>query len=118
VRRRTLDGLRALNEMNHKLVGDPETHTRIQQYELAFRMQSSVPDLTNVKAEPESTYALYGDEARKPGTFRPHRPACPAHGRARRALRAESTTITGTPTPTSPAGCPASARTLTSPAGA
>jgi hypothetical protein len=69
VRRRTLDGLRALNEMNHKLVGDPETHTRIQQYELAFRMQASVPDLTNVKSEPESTYALYGDEARKPGTF-------------------------------------------------
>src|SRR4051794_34296848 len=44
VRRRTLDGLRQLNEMNFKTVGDPETHTRIQQYELAFRMQSSVPD--------------------------------------------------------------------------
>nr|CAA9272341.1 hypothetical protein-putative related to sulfatases [uncultured Armatimonadetes bacterium] len=69
VRRKTLDGLRALNQMNYQTVGDDETHTRIQQYELAFRMQSSVPDLANVKNEPESTYQLYGEEARKPGTF-------------------------------------------------
>lgn len=68
-RRKALDGLRQLNEMNFKLVGDPETHTRIQQYEMAFRMQSSVPDLTNTADEPESTYKLYGDEAKKPGTF-------------------------------------------------
>jgi hypothetical protein len=69
VRRQTLDGLRSLNEMNYKLVGDPETHTRIQQYELAFRMQASVPELTNTAAEPASTYALYGEEAKTPGTF-------------------------------------------------
>ena len=69
IRRRTLDGIRALNEMNYKVVGDPETHTRIQQYELAFRMQASVPELTNVASEPESTYALYGEEAKKPGSF-------------------------------------------------
>jgi len=69
VRRKTLDGLKALNEMNYKIVGDPETHTRISQYELAFRMQSSVPDLTNIKSEPESTYKLYGEDAKKPGTF-------------------------------------------------
>jgi len=69
VRRQTLDGLRALNELNHKIVGDPETHTRIQQYELAFRMQSSVPDLTDVSKEPESTYKLYGEEAKNPGSF-------------------------------------------------
>src|SRR6185437_7624732 len=69
VRRDTLDGLRALNEMNYRLVGDSETHTRIEQYELAFRMQSSVPELTSVSSEPELTYALYGEEARKPGTF-------------------------------------------------
>jgi hypothetical protein len=69
VRRRTLDGLNALNEMNYQLVGDPETHTRIQQYELAFRMQASVPELTSTANEPASTYALYGDEAKKPGTF-------------------------------------------------
>ena len=48
VRRNTLDGLKALNEMNYQLVGDPETHTRIQQYELAFRMQASVPELTDL----------------------------------------------------------------------
>jgi uncharacterized protein (DUF1501 family) len=69
VRRKTLDGLKALNEMTYRRVGDPETHTRIQQYELAFRMQSSVPDLVNVAGEPPSTYALYGDEAKNPGTF-------------------------------------------------
>jgi hypothetical protein len=69
VRRRTLDGVKALNEMNYRAVGDPETHTRIQQYELAFRMQSSVPDLTNLAAESEATYNLYGEAAKKPGTF-------------------------------------------------
>jgi hypothetical protein len=69
VRRKTLDGLRALNELNYKTVGDDETHTRIQQYELAFRMQASVPDLTDVSKEPESTYRLYGEEAKKSGSF-------------------------------------------------
>jgi hypothetical protein len=69
VRRDTLDGLKVLNEMNARLVGDPETHTRIEQYELAFRMQSSVPELTDIASEPASTYLLYGDEAKKPGTF-------------------------------------------------
>ncbi len=69
VRRRTLDGLKALNEMTYQTVGDPETHTRIQQYELAFRMQSSVPELTAVSNEPESTYKLYGEQAKKPGSF-------------------------------------------------
>jgi hypothetical protein len=69
VRRKTLDGLRALNEMNYRTVGDPETHTRIEQYELAFRMQSSVPELTDITGESDATYALYGDEAKKPGSF-------------------------------------------------
>jgi hypothetical protein len=69
VRRRMLDGLKELNEMNYREIGDPETHTRIDQFELAFRMQSSVPELTNLASEPESTYALYGDDAKKPGTF-------------------------------------------------
>ena len=69
VRRRTLDGLKALNELTYKQVGDPETHTRIQQYELAFRMQSSVPDLTDLSKEPESTLKLYGEDIKKPGSF-------------------------------------------------
>lgn len=69
VRRTTLDGLKALNEINYHIVGDPETHTRISQYELAFRMQASVPELAEVSNEPESTYKLYGDAAKTPGTF-------------------------------------------------
>lgn len=69
VRRTTLDGLSQLNEMNYRLVGDPEIHTRIQQYELAYRMQSSVPELTDLASEPQGTYELYGEEARKPGSF-------------------------------------------------
>jgi hypothetical protein len=69
VRRKMLDGLKALNEMNFREVGDPETHTRMEQYELAFRMQSSVPELTSIDHEPDSTYELYGDDAKKPGTF-------------------------------------------------
>jgi hypothetical protein len=69
VRRKTLDGLNKLNELNYQKVGDPETHTRIQQYEMAFRMQSSVPDLTDLAKEPPSTFQLYGDAAKKPGTF-------------------------------------------------
>ncbi|MGI8978224.1 MAG: DUF1501 domain-containing protein [Pirellulaceae bacterium] len=69
VRRNTLDGLKKLNELNHQFTLDPETATRIQQYELAFRMQSSVPELTNIAAEPASTFSLYGDSAKKPGSF-------------------------------------------------
>jgi hypothetical protein len=69
VRRRTLDGLKILNQMTYHAVGDPETHTRIQQYEMAFRMQASVPELTDLKSEPDSTYKLYGEDAKKPGTF-------------------------------------------------
>jgi len=69
VRRTTLDGLNRLNQLNFDLVGDPEIQTRIAQYELAYRMQSSVPELTDLASEPASTYELYGDEAKKPGTL-------------------------------------------------
>ncbi|MCI0682172.1 MAG: DUF1501 domain-containing protein [Gemmataceae bacterium] len=69
VRRTTLNGLRQLNEINQRQTGDPETLTRIQQYELAFRMQASVPDLTDLSQETESTFRLYGDQARNPGHF-------------------------------------------------
>jgi hypothetical protein len=69
VRRASLDGVNALNELTYQQLGDPQTQTRIQQYELAYRMQASVPELTNIATEPESTYKLYGDEAKKPGTF-------------------------------------------------
>lgn len=69
IRRRTLDGLKELNERTFAQLGDPETRTRIEQFELAFRMQSSVPELTDLTKEPKSTFELYGDEATKPGTF-------------------------------------------------
>jgi hypothetical protein len=69
VRRKTLDGLKALNELNYQAVGDPETHTRIEQFELAYRMQSSVPELTDLSTESEQTLALYGDDVKKAGSF-------------------------------------------------
>src|SRR5262249_43696619 len=68
-RRRVLDDLAKLNEMKLKEVGDPEIATRIAQYEMAFRMQTSVPELTDLSKEPEHVFKLYGPEARKPGTF-------------------------------------------------
>jgi hypothetical protein len=69
IRRKTLDGLKQLNELNYAAVGDPETHTRIQQYELAFRMQSSVPELTDLTRESQATLDLYGPDVAKPGSF-------------------------------------------------
>jgi hypothetical protein len=69
LRRKSLDGLKALNEMNHAALGDPETHTRIQQYELAFRMQASVPELVDLGTESEKTIEMYGEQVKKPGSF-------------------------------------------------
>ncbi len=69
VRRTTLDGLNRLNELSYEQVGDPEIQTRIAQYELAFRMQASVPELTDLASEPASTFELYGEETKKPGTL-------------------------------------------------
>jgi hypothetical protein len=68
-RRRFLDDLAKLNQMQLEEFADPEIATRIAQYEMAYRMQSSVPELTDLSKEPESVFALYGAEARKPGTF-------------------------------------------------
>src|SRR5262249_29217850 len=68
-RRRMLDDLAKLNEWKHREVGDPEILTRIAQYELASRMQASVPELSDLSNEPESVFELYGPEARRPGTY-------------------------------------------------
>lgn len=68
-RRVYLDALGKLNQAELDEVGDPEIATRIAQYEMAFRMQSSVPELTDLSKEPESTFELYGPDSRKPGTF-------------------------------------------------
>ena len=68
-RRRMLDGLAALNQQRYQTVGDPEIQTRVAQFEMAFRMQSSVPELTDISSEPKSTFDMYGPDAKKPGTF-------------------------------------------------
>ena len=68
-RRRILDDIAQLNELNREEYGDPEISTRINQYEMAFRMQSSVPELTDTADEPEHIFNLYGPESRRPGTF-------------------------------------------------
>ena len=68
-RRRFLDDLKAFNEEKLAESGDPEVSTRISQYEMAFRMQASVPDLTDLSTEPQRTFDLYGEDARKPGTY-------------------------------------------------
>jgi hypothetical protein len=68
-RRRFLDALGTLNRESEERFNDPEISTRISQYEMAFKMQTSVPELTDLSKEPASTFELYGEDARKPGTF-------------------------------------------------
>ena len=68
-RRRMLDDLGALNAIGFERYRDPETQTRIAQYEMAFRMQASVPELVDLADESAETLALYGDDVTKPGTF-------------------------------------------------
>ena len=68
-RRAFLDDLAELNEMQAVDFGDPEISTRISQYEMAYRMQASVPELTDLSTEPDSTFELYGEDARRPGTY-------------------------------------------------
>jgi hypothetical protein len=68
-RRRMLDDLARLNQLKLAELGDPEIATRIAQYELAYRMQTSVPELTDVSSEPAHVFELYGADAAKPGTY-------------------------------------------------
>jgi len=68
-RRRMLDSLARLNQKQMDEVADPETQARIAQYEMAFRMQSSVPELTNLSGEPKHVLDLYGPDVHTPGTF-------------------------------------------------
>ncbi len=69
LRRQMLDRLAQLNQLQLERAGDPEIATRIAQYELAFQMQTSVPELTDLSSEPASTFELYGPESRRPGSF-------------------------------------------------
>ena len=68
-RRRMLDALNQLNQENYERLGDPETLTRIAQYEMAFRMQSSVPELTDLSSESKATLEMYGPDVQKMGSF-------------------------------------------------
>jgi hypothetical protein len=69
VRRRVLDGIREMNAMKQEAIGDPEIRTRIEQFEMAYRMQTSVPELMDLSKEPASTFEMYGPDAKMPGTF-------------------------------------------------
>ncbi|MEZ6072096.1 MAG: DUF1501 domain-containing protein [Pirellulales bacterium] len=68
-RRKMLDALSQLNQQEYDTVGDPEINTRISQYEMAYRMQTSVPELVDISDEPQHVLDLYGDEVTQPGTF-------------------------------------------------
>jgi hypothetical protein len=68
-RRRMLDALAKLNQKQLDEIADPETQARIAQYEMAFRMQSSVPELMNLSREPKHVLDMYGPDVHKPGTF-------------------------------------------------
>jgi hypothetical protein len=68
-RRKMLDGMAELNRMAAKDFGDPEIVTRIAQYEMAYRMQMSVPDLMDLSKEPASAFESYGPDAKRPGSF-------------------------------------------------
>jgi hypothetical protein len=68
-RRRMLDGLAKLNQKQYQAFGDPEINTRIAQYEMAYRMQTSVPELTDISDEPQSILDMYGPDVKKPGSF-------------------------------------------------
>ncbi|MBT8043848.1 MAG: DUF1501 domain-containing protein [Verrucomicrobiae bacterium] len=68
-RRKMLDKLARLNQLQYGRELDPEIESRIAQYEMAYRMQTSVPEVTDMKDEPESTFELYGPDSKKPGTY-------------------------------------------------
>lgn len=68
-RRKMLDELSELNEENYKSFGDPEISSKIQQYEMAYRMQTAVPEVTDLSREPESIIKLYGADCLVPGTY-------------------------------------------------
>ena len=68
-RRQMLDHLSKLNAMNFEELGDPEINAKIQQYEMAYRMQTAVPEVTNLRNEPEHIIRMYGADCLVPGTY-------------------------------------------------
>ena len=69
IRREMIEGVNQLNQQIHDRIGDRETNARISQYEMAFRMQASVPELTDLSNEPQSIWDMYGPKAKEPGTY-------------------------------------------------
>lgn len=69
MRRRMIDTVNSLNADRYEVYRDPAIASRIAQYEMAYKLQTSVPELTDIASEPQSTFDLYGDEARTPGTY-------------------------------------------------
>ena len=69
IRREVLDGVKELNELRHREFGDPEILTRIAQYEMAYRMQASVPELADLSKEPKSVLEMYGPDVTRQGSF-------------------------------------------------
>lgn len=69
LRRGMLDGIAEINRQRFEETHDPEINTRIQQYEMAWRMQSSIPELNDLSDEPESVFELYGEDSRRPGSY-------------------------------------------------
>ncbi len=102
-RRAQLDALVALNQQQHARFADPEVLSRIQQHEMAYRMQTSVPELMDLSKETDETFKLYGEEARQPGTFAA---CCRMHAVWQNEVyeTSKSSIAAGTPT----AVCPAS----------
>ena len=83
LRREMLDDLAELNQIKHAETGDPEILTRIAQYELSFRMQASVPELTDISGEPQHVLDMYGPDVHRPGDLRPQLFAGPTDGGTR-----------------------------------
>src|SRR5947208_16404358 len=85
MRRRMLDGIAKLNRLLSEKYTDPEIDTRVAQYEMAYRMQTSVPDPMDLSKEPESTFELYGPDSKKAGTYADN--CLVARGLAERGVR-------------------------------
>ncbi|WP_236974281.1 DUF1501 domain-containing protein [Membranihabitans maritimus] len=68
-RRRALDYINEMNEHQYSIWNDPEIHSKMNQYEMAYRMQSSVPDAVDLSGEPDYIYEMYGEDAKVPGTY-------------------------------------------------
>ena len=69
IREEQLNSLKKLQQINHADIGDPEILTKISNYEMAYRMQTSVPEVMNISDEPDYIFDLYGEDSKNPGTF-------------------------------------------------